>query len=130
MDREEEYGTYKSDRETNFEIKKYLGYQSKNEISNKTSLDILKEEAWIALIRFSEIQRGERIGVREIKERFSKLRQIGCKVKPYSKMKREEAWNYLQEIKNNIKIKLKIYSPETLREIDKENRERLENLVV
>ena len=124
MDIEEELGTYKVYPEVSGRIRKYFGRESQPPLYD------LEKAAWIALIRFPELQQREKIGVKEIKERFSELKETGYCIKPYSKMNREEAWNYLKEIKNDIRDKLKIYSPETLREINRENRERLEKLVI
>jgi len=131
MNIEEELGTYKVYPEVSDRIRKHFGRENQLHSYNPVNpLYDLEKAAWIALIRFPELQQREKIGVKEIKERFSKLRKIGCKLKPCSKMNREEAWSYLQEIGNCMIGKLKIYSPETLREINRENRERLEKLVI
>jgi len=131
MDIEEELGTYKVYPEVSDRIRKHFGRENQLHSYNPVNpLYDLEKAAWIALIRFPELQQREKIGVKEIKERFSELKETGYCIKPYSKMNREEAWNYLKEIKNDIRDKLKIYSPETLREINRENRERLEKLVI
>ena len=71
----------------------------------------------IALRRFPELERGERIGVREIKKRLSKIREAGYNVKPYSKMSREESWAYLQEIRNAVARDAREHCPSELEKV-------------
>ena len=124
MDIEEELGTYKVYPEVSDRIRKHFGRE------NQPPLYDLEKAAWIALIRFPELQQREKIGIKEIKERFTELKKTGYDVKPYSKMNREEAWNYLKEIKGDISAMTRVYCPEILDEINRENRERLEKLVI
>jgi hypothetical protein len=124
MDIEEELGTYKVYPEVSGRIRRYFGRENQPPLYN------LEKAAWIALIRFPELQQREKIGIKEIKERFSELKKAGYEICAYSKMNREEAWNYLKEIKGDISAMARVYCPETLDEINRENRERLEKLVV
>lgn len=124
MDIEEELGTYKVYPEVSGRIRKYFGRE------NQLPLYDLEKAVWIALIRFPELQQGEKIGVKEIKERLKEIKSSGYEIKSYSKMNREEAWSYLQEIREDIRGRARTYCPDVLYEINRENRERLEKLVV
>ncbi|MFH1501209.1 MAG: hypothetical protein ABIE22_04665 [archaeon] len=77
--------------------------------------------AEVALRRFPELQRGESISVREIKKRLGEIRNTGYDVKAYSKMGKEEAWTYLQEIKEDIRFNCRMYCPYKLKEISRKN---------
>ncbi len=80
--------------------------------------------ARIALSRFSELQSGERISVREIKKRLSEIRQAGYNVEPYGNMSKKEAWNYLLKIRREIREKVRDSAPGTLEMIGKTNAEQ------
>ncbi len=68
------------------------------------TLDTEQLELWkeIAFRKFPPLLGGETILVREFKQRFSELRKAGYDIKPYSKLTKKEARNYLREIKRDI----------------------------
>jgi len=82
------------------------------------SLGTLERSAKIALKQFPPLGRGERVGVKEIKQRLSALRnQGGYDVPVYSHMNRDEAWNTLRNIQSGLWKALEIYLPEVLEEV-------------
>lgn len=86
--------------------KKLGGRYSKDSLSNQNlSKEIIANAAKIALPRFPECQKGESISEREIKQRLSQIKAIGYHVDSYSNMRREEAWNYLSDLRAEIKAK-------------------------
>ncbi|MBI2632198.1 hypothetical protein HYW75_04290 [Candidatus Pacearchaeota archaeon] len=80
------------------------------------------ELARIALRRFPELERGEKIGVTEIKKRLSRIKETGYDVRTYSTMKKNELWNYWMQIKQKIRRSADIYCPDVLVEIDDFNK--------
>jgi len=78
----------------------------------------------VALTRFPELNKGESIAVREIKDRLRIIRNAGYEVKPYSRMDKEEAWAYLMGIRKDIREKAKELCPDALREVDSLNTRR------
>lgn len=76
--------------------------------------------ARIALADFSE-QKGERVGVGEIKKRLGKLREAKYTIEPYGRMKRKEVLRYFIKICNSISSEAKRYCPEVLDEIERKN---------
>lgn len=78
----------------------------------------------IALMRFSECQRGERIPVSEVKARLSQLRKAGYHVSGYSRMNSQEIWNYLMRTRAEIFKQAESYCPDVLEEIESQNQER------
>ena len=74
MDMDEELGTYKVYPETSKRIRKYFGRESQLPMYD------LEEVAWTALLRFPELQKGEKISIREIRDRFRELKKAGYKV--------------------------------------------------
>ncbi len=92
----------------------------------QVSRNMAERERWgnitkIALKRFPELERGERISVTEIKRRLGQIRKAGYDVRPYSKMRKEEAWGYLMQIRREVYEKAGQYCPEVLAEIKKRN---------
>ncbi len=82
--------------------------------------------ARIALQRFPELQRGEHILGREIRKRLSAIRRAGYDVRPCSKMDIVAKWNYLMEIRRNVRRKAEQYCPDVLVEVDSDNLRRRE----
>jgi len=70
-----------------------------------------KHLARVALARFSKLQIGESIGVREIKRRLGQIRQagkrVGYEIISYSGMNKDEAWKYLMEIRAEISERMR-----------------------
>lgn len=83
--------------------------------------------AGIALKRFPELERGESIGVSEIRERLKQLRENGYEVKAHSSMKKGELWFYWMHVKQEIRKSADVYCPEVLVEIDEANRRQVED---
>lgn len=84
--------------------------------------------ARIALRRFPELETRETIGVREIKKRLGEIRKTGYQIEPYSKMKKGEAWSYLNKIRSNLRHYGNRHFLEILLEIDGENREQIKEV--
>ncbi|GIU68293.1 MAG: hypothetical protein KatS3mg001_143 [Candidatus Pacearchaeota archaeon] len=120
--REREIGTYESDLEVNDRIKYFFS----RERTKNLELSYLERVALVALSRFPELEEGEYITLKELKNRFKELREAGYPVKAYSKMSRKEALQYLREIREEIKTELEKHNPEFLMEIKKRNRKSIE----
>lgn len=56
----------------------------------------------IAFRKFPPLLPGETILVRELKQRFKELKKAGYDIEPYSRLTKEESWNYLAKIKRDI----------------------------
>ena len=70
---------------------------------NDEDVVILNQVKSIALRRFPKLGPGERIGIREIKQRLLDIRNSGWYVKPYNSMNREEALKYLRQLQMDIR---------------------------
>lgn len=90
----EKYSPFKKDQETSLRIRKYF-------VSHGGNID-LEIIAKLAFADFSPLEKGEKISGFEIKRRFSEIRKEGYPLKPYSKMKANEAWKYLSEIRADL----------------------------
>ena len=101
----------------------FLGDKRSDE-ENGELVRLIAIVAPVALRRFPELERGERIGVKEIKKRLGEIRSVGYSVKPYSDMKREEAWAYLQEIRGKVARDAREHCPDVLEFIDADNSAR------
>ena len=101
----------------------YWKRKSKSNLENKLLIDVAR----IALRRFPELERGESVGVKEIRIRLRKIRELGYPVKPYSKMGQEEAWNYLQRIKSDLREYGNRKFPDIIQEINEQNRKQRED---
>lgn len=77
-----------------------------------------------ALLRFPELEKGERIHAAEVKRRLSEIRNAGYTILPYSNMNAREAWLYLEQIRRDINANARIYCPDILAEITRKNEER------
>ena len=93
-----------------------------------------EREYWISVVRvalprFSEAIGGERVHVDEIKERLGEIKRAGYEVKPYSKMKKREARNYLRNIRMDIAREAGTYCPDILREVYAANAEQKRDLI-
>ena len=82
------------------------------------------EVASVALLRFPELERGESIGIAEIRKKLGAIRKAGYPVKPYSQLKKEEAWAYLHEIRNEVARDGRKHCPKVLEEITRINESR------
>ena len=82
----------------------------------------------IALARFPELQKGERIGDREIKRRLGQIRDAGYDIKPYSKMTQDEAFTYLMGVRSEITKNARKYCPATLEKVARANEEARVNV--
>ncbi|MEK6840492.1 MAG: hypothetical protein AABX79_00890 [Nanoarchaeota archaeon] len=82
-----------------------------------------KNIAEIALPRFPELQRGERICREELRKRLSALREAGFPVKrDHQKMSQQGMYNYLMdEIRPSVVRMARQYCPEVVREIQHRN---------
>lgn len=109
-----------------------LGYeQTQFPLVNTQARDYWQRVARVALRRFPELQRGESIGVREIKRRLGEMRRTGYEVKPYSSLRKEEAWEYLMQLRGEISRRINsMPNPEyrqILADIQQENLQRKED---
>lgn len=85
--------------------------------------------ARIALPRFSELERGEHITYKEIRDRLRALKKEGYPIGDYKKMKRGEMYHYLiHEIRPIVRGETKKFCPEVRDEIDRKNRESKESV--
>ena len=71
----------------------------------------------IALPLFSELQEGESVSAGEIKLRLGKLREAGYKVEPYSKMDKQQLWNYFARIRSEVYRNAEEHCPDILERI-------------
>jgi hypothetical protein len=92
--------------------------------NSELDTDYLKRVGYATLIRFPELERGESIGVGEIKKKLGRIRNAGYEVPPYSKLSKEEAWNLLRSIRGEVSSLLRRNSPGILEEITLENERR------
>ena len=83
--------------------------------------------ARIALTRFPELERGERISVSEIRERLNFLRENGYNVGAYNSMNKNELFEHLTRIKKSIRKCADLYCPKVLVEIDEANRNQIDD---
>ena len=88
---------------------------------------IMTETSRVALRRFPEVQKGETISVKEIKRLLRNIRNIGYPVKPYSEMDKKQAWDYLAQLRKEIREEAKLFCPSALEEIDYRNMQAKEN---
>jgi hypothetical protein len=116
----EEIGSYESDPEINTRIRNFFYEQY-----NKKNLEKL---AFIALSRFPELEEGEHITLKELKNKFRELRDAGYNLRPYSKMSKREAIIYLMEIRRDIIMKILRYNPDILTEIRNRNKKAIEDV--
>jgi len=114
-DPREDLGTYKSDPETNRRIREHFAKQ------NNVNMSALEKAVFIALRRFPELERGERIWAKEIKQRLSEIRKTGYPLKPYSHLNAKASWAYLQQVKNEIREKARESCPAILEEVNEAN---------
>jgi len=103
------------------------GLLGKIEGGNNLDIDSVANWARIALKRFPETCPGETIHASEIKSRLSKLRKAGYNVKGYSSMNKRELWDYLQEVRSDIRKMAKEVCPDVLREIYLKNKKAKED---
>ncbi|MFH1308211.1 MAG: hypothetical protein ABIH72_05140 [archaeon] len=75
----------------------------------------------VALPRFPETQRGERVGVSEIKQRLGAIEKAGLNVKPYKDMNRAQLWDYYTSLRREIAQTASVYCPKKVREINSRN---------
>ena len=106
-----------------------IGHALADARERQTGIACIESPYWagiaqVALSRFSELQQGESISVGEIKRRLFQIRQEGYKVKPYSHMSKQEAWNYLNEIRRDVRDKAGVEAPGALERIDRMNVEK------
>ena len=81
--------------------------------------------ARIAIVRFSELQKGKSIFVNEIKKRLLQIKLAGYNTETYSNMNGEEISNYFfKEVRPDIYKNAGNHCPSVLREIKKENEQR------
>lgn len=83
--------------------------------------------AGIALKRFPELERGESIGVLEIRERLRQLKAEGYDVGRYSNMDKRRLWDHWTHVKQEIRRRTDVYCPKVLAEIDEMNRRQAED---
>ena len=67
----------------------------------------IKSANKVALRPFPKFDKGEKIGAIEFKKRLGEIKNTGYYVKPYSHMNKEEAENYLEQIKSELKNALR-----------------------
>ena len=77
--------------------------------------------ARVALPRFNELERGERIHSSELSKRLNQVRQIGYEVPPYSRLSANEKWDLLMKIRADVRKKAKKYCPDILEQINQYN---------
>src|SRR3989338_137478 len=85
--------------------------------------------ARIALRRFGELERGERISAEEIKVRMRNLKDNGYDVGKYYEMNKGELWEHWKTIKQNIRKFTDIYCSNVIVEIDDQNRRQKEDAI-
>ncbi len=85
--------------------------------------------ARIALRRFGELERGERISVEEIRVRMRNLKDNGYDIGKYCEMNKGELWGHWKTIKQDIRRFADIYCPNVLVEIDDKNRRQKEDAI-
>ena len=91
-------------------------------VSNDSEGRDWEKIARVALGRFPELQRKESVGIKEIRERFEEIKEAGYEIlKPYSGLKREEAWKYLMQVRAIVRKEVEKYFPEVLEKIDRYN---------
>ncbi len=81
--------------------------------------------ARIALRRFGELERGERISIEEIRTKMRNLRENGYSAGKYYEMDKEELWSYWKKVKQDIRRFADIFCPRVLVEIDDANRSQV-----
>ncbi len=103
------------------------GMRATNEGERKDYSSLTK----VALGRFPELVRGERIHTDEIKRRLRGIREAGeragYRVEPYSALKKEEMWERLMRIRREVRSLAERHCPEELSKIDEENERRKRN---
>jgi hypothetical protein len=75
----------------------------------------------VAMKRFPELQKGERIHSREISKRLGEIKATGYDIVPYSKMSAKEKWDYLVGVRKDIVRIALVHCPKTLEEISLAN---------
>ena len=96
--------------------------KQRKELTQKIEIKPEEREYWarvsnVVLPRFPELQRGECIGVREIKRRLGEIRKTGYEIESYSAMTKDEAWKYLMKVRTDVASNAKYYCPDVLQEI-------------
>ena len=107
------YGHYLADR--------LLAEQNNGETSGCSKN--LEKIARVALTRFPESERGESIGVLEIKGRLKKLRELGYAVPKYSHLNKQELWKlFFGDIRRAIGDEIKKVDYNFYKNIQRENK--------
>ncbi len=89
-----------------------------------------REKIWriarVALKRFPALQRGESISDVELRRRLHEIREAGYSVESYSKMSKDEKWNYLMQLRRDIGAELRENYPDLARQIRSENQRMID----
>ena len=99
-------------------------------VYKKFGLEGRQEQYWaniakIALLRFPELQEGERIGFIEIRRRLTQIRMAGYPTKLYSHMNIKEISDYFFiEVRPDIYKNAGDHCPNVLKNIKRENERR------
>jgi hypothetical protein len=92
--------------------------------AERAEIEYWANVARVALTRFPELCRRERIHASEIKKRLGQIRKTGYPIQPYSEMSAEESWEYLKKVRSDIAKNTRTYCPYVLKEIDEDNEQR------
>jgi hypothetical protein len=91
------------------------------------SLPNLEKAIRIGLSRFPESKtRGEpfeRIPANELEKRLNEISKTGFPIKSYDRMGNKELWNYIEDIKTQLKNFGAKYCPDVVREVRVQNSE-------
>lgn len=99
--------------------------------TEKTEDSGLAKQVRIALKRFPECVSGERVHVSEVKERLSELRRAGYTFdRPYSRLNASEAWEYLAEVRRDLREQAKMRCPNVLREVEVRNKRQIRDAYI
>ena len=91
-------------------------------VDYENDLNALEIIARVALMPFAPQERGERIYIKEIKERLSELMHMGYPVlKGFRNMSRGAAWSYLEDIQKEMDCLLGEKLPKAYAEIQSRN---------
>lgn len=112
------------------EIEEEFERAEAEKVYKKFGLEGRKEQYWakiakIALLRFPELQEGERISFIEIKKRLTQIKMAGYHTKSYSHMNIKEISDYFfKEVKSDIYKNAGDHCPNVLKDIKRENERR------
>jgi uncharacterized protein with ParB-like and HNH nuclease domain len=89
-------------------------------------IKLWEERTKIALTRFPELDRGERITTEEINEKLDELARTDYPIPKYNRNSNREAWNCCMVVRKDIRFQGLKYCPQTVRLILAQNMRKRE----